>query len=87
MPWTKITRDQYLRKGLRYASDLTDAEWRLIARRLPPRRRLGRPRTVAVLDRSAGRARRHQQKDGTGAGCISFSIAPLGQATDASVSL
>ena len=46
MPWTKITRDQYLRKGLRYASDLTDAEWRLIARRLPPRRRLGRPRTV-----------------------------------------
>lgn len=46
MPWTEITRAQYLRNGLRYASDMTDAEWRLIARRLPPRRRLGRPRTV-----------------------------------------
>ena len=46
MPWTEITRSQYLRSGLRYASDMTDAEWRLIARRLPPRRRLGRPRKV-----------------------------------------
>lgn len=46
MPWTKITRAQYLRNGLRYASDMTDAEWRLIARKLPPRRRLGRPRKV-----------------------------------------
>jgi putative transposase len=46
MPWTEITRGQYLRNGLRYASDMTDAEWRLIARRLPPRRRLGRPRKV-----------------------------------------
>jgi transposase len=46
MPWTKITRAQYLRNGLRYASDMTDAEWRLIARKLPGRRRLGRPRKV-----------------------------------------
>ena len=46
MPWTKITRAQYLRNGLRYASDMTDAEWRLIARKLPTRRRLGRPRKV-----------------------------------------
>jgi transposase len=46
MPWTEITRAQYLRNGLRYASDMTDAEWKLIARRLPPRRRLGRPRKV-----------------------------------------
>src|SRR5262249_23633042 len=46
MPWTEITRAQYLRNGLRYASDMTDAEWQLIARRLPARRRLGRPRTV-----------------------------------------
>ncbi len=45
MPWTKITRAQYLRSGLRYASDMTDAEWRL-ARKLPGRRRLGRPRKV-----------------------------------------
>lgn len=46
MPWTEITRAQYLRNGLRYASDMTDAEWRLIARKLPGRRRLGRPRKV-----------------------------------------
>lgn len=46
MPWTEITRDQYRRDGLHFASDLTDAEWALIARRFPPRRRLGRPRTT-----------------------------------------
>jgi putative transposase len=46
MPWTETTRGQYLRNGLRYASDMTDAEWRLIARKLPVRRRLGRPRKV-----------------------------------------
>jgi putative transposase len=44
MPWTEITRGEYRRDGLRFASDMTDAEWALIARRLPPRRRLGRPR-------------------------------------------
>jgi transposase len=46
MPWTEITRAEYQRSGLRYASDMTDAEWGLIVRRLPPRRRLGRPREV-----------------------------------------
>ncbi|RAI34041.1 IS5 family transposase, partial [Rhodoplanes roseus] len=46
MPWTEITRAQYRRDGLRFASNLTDAEWALIARRLPPRRRVGRPRTT-----------------------------------------
>ncbi len=46
MPWTEITRTQYLRNGLRYASDMTDAEWQLIVRRMPPRHRLGRPRKV-----------------------------------------
>jgi transposase len=46
MAWTKITRAQYQRCGLRYASDMTDAEWRLIVRQLPPRQRLGRPRKV-----------------------------------------
>lgn len=46
MPWTEITRAQYLRAGLRYASDMTDEEWRLIARRLPGRCRRGRPRRV-----------------------------------------
>jgi transposase len=46
MPWTEITRAQYRRDDLRFASDMTDAEWALIARRLPTRRRLGRPRTT-----------------------------------------
>lgn len=48
MPWTEITRAQYQRRGLRYASDMTDAEWKLIERLLPPRRRLGRPRKVRL---------------------------------------
>jgi transposase len=48
MPWTETTRTQYRRDGLRYASDMTDQEWALIARRMPPRRRLGRPRKVAL---------------------------------------
>jgi transposase len=53
MAWTKITRAQYERGGLRYASDLTDGEWALIAPHLPERRRIGRPRTTdlrAVMD-------------------------------------
>ena len=43
MPGTEITRAQYRRNGLHFASNLTDAEWALIAHRLPPRRRMGRP--------------------------------------------
>jgi putative transposase len=50
MPWTETTRADYQRSGLRYASDLTDAEWALIARRLPRRRRLGRPRKVNLRE-------------------------------------
>ncbi|HEY0219366.1 MAG TPA: IS5 family transposase [Afipia sp.] len=50
MPWTEITRAEYQRSGLRYASDLTDAEWALIVRRLPRRRRLGRPRKVDLRE-------------------------------------
>jgi transposase len=46
MPWTDITRLDYRRDGLRYASDLTDEEWALIAPHLPPPGRLGRPRTT-----------------------------------------
>lgn len=46
MPWTKTTRKQYRRDGLRYASDVTDAEWRVIGRLLPKPRRVGRPREV-----------------------------------------
>jgi putative transposase len=50
MPWTKTTRIQYERGGLRYASDLTDAEWALIARKMPRRRHLGRPRQVDLRE-------------------------------------
>ena len=35
--WTEITRGQYERSGLRYASDLTDEEWTVIAPYLPAR--------------------------------------------------
>jgi len=50
MPWTKITRVEYQRNGLRYASDLTDAEWALIARKMPPHRHRGRPREVDLRE-------------------------------------
>lgn len=33
--WTEITRANYERDGLRHASDMTDAEWELIAGHLP----------------------------------------------------
>ncbi len=35
MAWTKITRQQYARKTERYASDMTDREWALIAPFMP----------------------------------------------------
>ena len=46
MSWTEITRAQYRRDHLRYASDTTDAEWLLLSFFLPPSCRLGRPREV-----------------------------------------
>ena len=46
--WTEITRPQYERKNLRYASDLSVAEWDLIAPYMPPYKTLGRPRTTAL---------------------------------------
>jgi putative transposase len=46
MVWTEITRPKYRRDHLRYASDMTDHEWNLIAPFMPERRQLGRPRTV-----------------------------------------
>ena len=44
--WTEITRPKYEREGLRYASDLTDREWEMIAPFLPPAKAVGRPRTT-----------------------------------------
>lgn len=46
MAWTETTRVHYRRDGLRYASDMTDAEWALLRRLLPSPSRLGRPRAT-----------------------------------------
>lgn len=46
MVWTEITRRQYRRDNLRYASDVTETEWRLLAPLMPPPRKVGRPREV-----------------------------------------
>ena len=48
--WTEITRPQYERSGLRYASDLRDEEWNVIAPYLPARKRVGRPRTTDLRE-------------------------------------
>jgi transposase len=48
MAWTEITRLDYLREGLRYASDTTDNEWALIVPWLPQPKRLGRPRKTCL---------------------------------------
>jgi putative transposase len=46
MTWTEITRAHYRRDHLRYASDLTDSEWNVLAPLMPARCRVGHPRTV-----------------------------------------
>jgi transposase len=43
--WTPTTRRQHSREGLRYETDLTDAEWALIEPWMPEPRARGRPRT------------------------------------------
>ena len=50
MPWTEITRPHYQRATQRYASDLTDDEWRLLAPLMPEASLLGRPRTTDLRD-------------------------------------
>lgn len=50
MTWTETTRRQYVRKSSRYASDLTDREWGIIAPFMPEARRLGRPRTTNLRE-------------------------------------
>jgi transposase len=42
--WTPTTRREHSRDHLRYGSDLTDAEWEIVAPFLPPPGRTGRPR-------------------------------------------
>jgi transposase len=48
--WTETTQPQYRRDGLRYASDVTDTEWGLIASFVPAANKLGRPRTTAMRE-------------------------------------
>jgi transposase len=48
MSWTEITRQQYRRDGLHYASDMTDAEWKLIEPLMPGRCGRGRPREISL---------------------------------------
>jgi transposase len=51
--WTVQQRQIHKRAGLRYPSDLTDAEWALVEPLIPPAKRGGRRRSVdlrAVLD-------------------------------------
>jgi transposase len=48
--WTNENRAKYDRDGLRYPSDLTDAEWAHIASLIPPAKRGGRKRSVDVRD-------------------------------------
>ncbi len=46
MVWTEITRRQYRRDHLVYASDTTEAEWLLLSFFLPASSHVGRPRKV-----------------------------------------
>ena len=48
--WTPITRRQHSREHQRYGSDLTDAEWAIIAPLLPPAGKTGRPRRWPMRD-------------------------------------
>ena len=50
MPWPGITPDKYRRDQLRYASDMTDEEWRILEPLIPARCRRGRPRQVDLRD-------------------------------------
>jgi putative transposase len=50
MPWNDITRKQHNRDGLRYPSDLTDAEWALVSPFIPPAKPGGRPRKTDMRE-------------------------------------
>ena len=50
MSWTDITRVQYNRDGLRYPSDLSDKEWKLVAPFIPPAKTGGRPRRTDMRE-------------------------------------
>ena len=48
--WTPEHRTAARRQDIRYASDLTDEEWALVAPMIPPARRGGRPRDVNMRE-------------------------------------
>ena len=48
--WTDATREKYERSGLRYASDLTDAEWAVLEALLAPPSSPGRPRKTDLRE-------------------------------------
>ncbi len=48
--WKPEHRVAAERRGLRYPSDLTDAEWALVKPLIPPAKRGGRPRTIVVRE-------------------------------------
>ena len=53
MAWTDTARVEHARRPGRYAADLSDREWALVAPLMPAPKRVGRPRTTdlrAVLD-------------------------------------
>lgn len=48
--WTKDNRGRYDRSKLRYPSDLTDEEWKLVEPLIPPGKRGGGKRTVIMRE-------------------------------------
>ena len=48
--WTKENRGRYDRSKLRYPSDLTDEEWKLVEPLIPPAKRGGGKRTVVMRE-------------------------------------
>jgi hypothetical protein len=58
--WTPTTRQQHSRTVTRYQTDLTDAEWRVIAPHLPKPCATGRPREWPMREiiNTCGRAAR-----------------------------
>ncbi len=50
MPWDDTARRDHARRTARYASDLTDREWALIAPFLPAPRPIGRPRSTDLRE-------------------------------------
>ena len=48
--WTPATRREHSRDHLRYGSDLTDAEWEIIAPFMPPPAKTGRPREWSMSE-------------------------------------